>query len=218
MNSVSVRRIKIKNRSRLSFLLHKHHHVAPYLPAREMPCRAWCTAESEPTWQRIKAVSTVKPFLDLSLISPAILLLLSSIKLTGKCCAGIAETHRSAKGISNVISLPSLPCSPLTLPLCSPHPFFFITTDCKWAYCGDGYRHEGMEECDGKDFGYQTCKSYLPGYVSCFYRPDFLCQVCTMQFLFNQQHIYTAPIWGFFKGHLNELLYFFTAMSLKPYR
>lgn len=128
------------------------------------------------------------------------------------------NTHRSAKGISNVISLPSLPCSPLTLPLCSPHPFFFITTDCKWAYCGDGYRHEGMEECDGKDFGYQTCKSYLPGYVSCFYRPDFLCQVCTMQFLFNQQHIYTAPIWGFFKGHLNELLYFFTAMSLKPYR
>ncbi|XP_037548812.1 acetylcholinesterase collagenic tail peptide [Nematolebias whitei] len=42
-----------------------------------------------------------------------------------------------------------------------------IVTDaclnCKWAYCGDGYRHEGMEECDGKDFGYQTCKSYLPG-------------------------------------------------------
>uniref|UniRef100_A0A668AW87 Uncharacterized protein n=1 Tax=Myripristis murdjan TaxID=586833 RepID=A0A668AW87_9TELE len=34
-----------------------------------------------------------------------------------------------------------------------------------WAYCGDGYRHEGMEECDGKDFGYQTCKSYLPGFV-----------------------------------------------------
>ncbi|XP_028317021.1 acetylcholinesterase collagenic tail peptide-like isoform X2 [Gouania willdenowi] len=42
-----------------------------------------------------------------------------------------------------------------------------IVTDaclnCKWAYCGDSYRHEGMEECDGKDFGYQTCKSYLPG-------------------------------------------------------
>ncbi|XP_008329687.1 acetylcholinesterase collagenic tail peptide [Cynoglossus semilaevis] len=42
-----------------------------------------------------------------------------------------------------------------------------IVTDsclnCKWAYCGDGYRHEGMEECDGKDFGYQTCKTYLPG-------------------------------------------------------
>uniref|UniRef100_A0A4W5PLA4 Uncharacterized protein n=1 Tax=Hucho hucho TaxID=62062 RepID=A0A4W5PLA4_9TELE len=37
--------------------------------------------------------------------------------------------------------------------------------NCKWAYCGDGYRHEGMEECDGKDFGYQTCTSYLPGYV-----------------------------------------------------
>ncbi|XP_055749237.1 acetylcholinesterase collagenic tail peptide-like [Salvelinus fontinalis] len=35
--------------------------------------------------------------------------------------------------------------------------------NCRWAYCGDGYRHEGMEECDGKDFGYQTCTSYLPG-------------------------------------------------------
>ncbi|KAL0961825.1 hypothetical protein UPYG_G00332180 [Umbra pygmaea] len=42
--------------------------------------------------------------------------------------------------------------------------------NCKWAYCGDGYRHEGMEECDGKDFGYQTCNSYLPGsfgYLRC---------------------------------------------------
>ncbi|XP_052441005.1 acetylcholinesterase collagenic tail peptide isoform X1 [Carassius gibelio] len=41
-----------------------------------------------------------------------------------------------------------------------------ITDDCvgcKKAYCGDGYRNEGVEECDGKDFGYQTCKSYLPG-------------------------------------------------------
>ncbi|XP_062848441.1 acetylcholinesterase collagenic tail peptide [Trichomycterus rosablanca] len=34
---------------------------------------------------------------------------------------------------------------------------------CKLAYCGDGYRYEGAEECDGKDFGYQTCQSYLPG-------------------------------------------------------
>ncbi|XP_061809559.1 uncharacterized protein colq isoform X1 [Nerophis lumbriciformis] len=34
---------------------------------------------------------------------------------------------------------------------------------CKRAYCGDGYRHDGAEECDGKDFGYQTCHSYLPG-------------------------------------------------------
>ncbi|KAF3691825.1 2-hydroxyacyl-CoA lyase 1 [Channa argus] len=34
---------------------------------------------------------------------------------------------------------------------------------CKHAYCGDGYRYEGSEECDGKDFGYQTCNSYLPG-------------------------------------------------------
>ncbi|KAG7271272.1 hypothetical protein CRUP_034745 [Coryphaenoides rupestris] len=34
---------------------------------------------------------------------------------------------------------------------------------CKHAFCGDGYRFEGGEECDGKDFGYQTCNSYLPG-------------------------------------------------------
>uniref|UniRef100_A0A8C5A248 Acetylcholinesterase collagenic tail peptide n=1 Tax=Gadus morhua TaxID=8049 RepID=A0A8C5A248_GADMO len=34
---------------------------------------------------------------------------------------------------------------------------------CKHAFCGDGYRYEGAEECDGKDFGYQTCNSYLPG-------------------------------------------------------
>uniref|UniRef100_A0A3Q3QM45 Collagen-like tail subunit (single strand of homotrimer) of asymmetric acetylcholinesterase n=1 Tax=Monopterus albus TaxID=43700 RepID=A0A3Q3QM45_MONAL len=36
--------------------------------------------------------------------------------------------------------------------------------ECKHAYCGDGYRYEGVEECDGKDFGYQTCNSYLPSY------------------------------------------------------
>lgn len=36
---------------------------------------------------------------------------------------------------------------------------------CRRAYCGDGYRHEGVEDCDGKDFGYLTCKTYLPGYV-----------------------------------------------------
>ncbi|XP_049331956.1 acetylcholinesterase collagenic tail peptide [Astyanax mexicanus] len=41
-----------------------------------------------------------------------------------------------------------------------------VTDDCvgcKKAYCGDGYRQDGVEECDGKDFGYQTCKTYLPG-------------------------------------------------------
>ncbi|XP_055516185.1 acetylcholinesterase collagenic tail peptide isoform X1 [Leucoraja erinacea] len=42
-----------------------------------------------------------------------------------------------------------------------------IVTDsciyCKQAVCGDGYLQRGLEECDGKDFGYQTCKSYLPG-------------------------------------------------------
>lgn len=45
-------------------------------------------------------------------------------------------------------------------PLLSP-----LTTECKHAYCGDGYRYEGAEECDGKDFGYQTCNSYLPGWA-----------------------------------------------------
>ncbi|TRY65721.1 hypothetical protein DNTS_005564, partial [Danionella cerebrum] len=34
---------------------------------------------------------------------------------------------------------------------------------CRKAFCGDGYRNEGVEECDGKDFGFQTCKSHLPG-------------------------------------------------------
>ncbi|KAM5157627.1 acetylcholinesterase collagenic tail peptide [Mantella aurantiaca] len=42
-----------------------------------------------------------------------------------------------------------------------------IVTDscikCKRAYCGDGYRQEGVEECDSKDFGYQSCRTYLPG-------------------------------------------------------
>ncbi|XP_056331456.1 acetylcholinesterase collagenic tail peptide isoform X2 [Danio aesculapii] len=34
---------------------------------------------------------------------------------------------------------------------------------CKLAYCGDGYRYEEAEECDGKDFGFHTCRSFLPG-------------------------------------------------------
>ncbi|KAM8980183.1 acetylcholinesterase collagenic tail peptide isoform 2-T2 [Sarcophilus harrisii] len=34
---------------------------------------------------------------------------------------------------------------------------------CHRAYCGDGYRHEGVEDCDGRDFGYLTCETYLPG-------------------------------------------------------
>ncbi|XP_064419284.1 acetylcholinesterase collagenic tail peptide-like isoform X3 [Latimeria chalumnae] len=37
---------------------------------------------------------------------------------------------------------------------------------CRRAFCGDGYRQEGLEECDRSDFGYQTCSSYLPGYGS----------------------------------------------------
>lgn len=35
--------------------------------------------------------------------------------------------------------------------------------DCHRAYCGDGYRHRGVEDCDGSDFGYLTCETYLPG-------------------------------------------------------
>ncbi|ROI36342.1 2-hydroxyacyl-CoA lyase 1 [Anabarilius grahami] len=35
---------------------------------------------------------------------------------------------------------------------------------CKLAYCGDGYRYEEAEECDGKDFGFHTCRSFLPGH------------------------------------------------------
>ncbi|KAF4799253.1 2-hydroxyacyl-CoA lyase 1 [Turdus rufiventris] len=34
---------------------------------------------------------------------------------------------------------------------------------CRRAYCGDGYKHEGVEDCDGMDFGYLTCRTYLPG-------------------------------------------------------
>ncbi|KAG3279289.1 collagen like tail subunit of asymmetric acetylcholinesterase [Ictidomys tridecemlineatus] len=34
---------------------------------------------------------------------------------------------------------------------------------CHRAYCGDGHRHEGVEDCDGSDFGYLTCETYLPG-------------------------------------------------------
>ncbi|XP_016336332.1 acetylcholinesterase collagenic tail peptide [Sinocyclocheilus anshuiensis] len=34
---------------------------------------------------------------------------------------------------------------------------------CKLAYCGDGYRYEEAEECDRKDFGFHTCRSFLPG-------------------------------------------------------
>ncbi|NXT15329.1 COLQ Acetylcholinesterase, partial [Prunella fulvescens] len=41
-----------------------------------------------------------------------------------------------------------------------------VTDDCircRRAYCGDGYKHEGVEDCDGMDFGYLTCRTYLPG-------------------------------------------------------
>ncbi|KAK2497604.1 hypothetical protein MC885_009168 [Smutsia gigantea] len=34
---------------------------------------------------------------------------------------------------------------------------------CHRAYCGDGHRHKGVEDCDGSDFGSLTCETYLPG-------------------------------------------------------
>ncbi|XP_038288169.1 2-hydroxyacyl-CoA lyase 1 isoform X2 [Canis lupus familiaris] len=34
---------------------------------------------------------------------------------------------------------------------------------CHRAYCGDGHQHKGVEDCDGSDFGYLTCETYLPG-------------------------------------------------------
>ncbi|EPY76590.1 hypothetical protein CB1_001408006 [Camelus ferus] len=34
---------------------------------------------------------------------------------------------------------------------------------CRRAYCGDGHRHRGVEDCDGSDFGHLTCETYLPG-------------------------------------------------------
>ncbi|KAI5944893.1 acetylcholinesterase collagenic tail peptide isoform X2 [Manis javanica] len=34
---------------------------------------------------------------------------------------------------------------------------------CHRAYCGDGHRHKGVEDCDGVDFGSLTCETYLPG-------------------------------------------------------
>lgn len=43
-------------------------------------------------------------------------------------------------------------------------PFLYHVLGCRHAYCGDGYRQEGVEDCDGNDFGYLTCKTYLPGY------------------------------------------------------
>ncbi|XP_033901261.3 acetylcholinesterase collagenic tail peptide-like [Acipenser ruthenus] len=35
--------------------------------------------------------------------------------------------------------------------------------NCQKAFCGDGHRHIGVEQCDLRDFGQQTCASYLPG-------------------------------------------------------
>ena len=38
-----------------------------------------------------------------------------------------------------------------------------VPAGCRRAYCGDGHRHRGMEDCDGADFGHLTCETYLPG-------------------------------------------------------
>ncbi|XP_072034014.1 acetylcholinesterase collagenic tail peptide-like isoform X3 [Amphiura filiformis] len=36
--------------------------------------------------------------------------------------------------------------------------------DCRRSYCGDGFKQEGVEECDGRDFGDQTCDSFFSAY------------------------------------------------------
>ncbi|XP_073079566.1 acetylcholinesterase collagenic tail peptide isoform X1 [Manis javanica] len=40
---------------------------------------------------------------------------------------------------------------------------FLCPSGCHRAYCGDGHRHKGVEDCDGVDFGSLTCETYLPG-------------------------------------------------------
>lgn len=47
-----------------------------------------------------------------------------------------------------------------------------------------------MEECDGKDFGYQTCKSYLPGYVQITtFVPQGKSSVCVNDIILYATHI-----------------------------
>ncbi|XP_072034012.1 acetylcholinesterase collagenic tail peptide-like isoform X1 [Amphiura filiformis] len=36
--------------------------------------------------------------------------------------------------------------------------------NCRRSYCGDGFKQEGVEECDGRDFGDQTCDSFFSAY------------------------------------------------------
>lgn len=60
-------------------------------------------------------------------------------------------------------------CSPFNVLILISNPFLIgcfllYLLGCHHAYCGDGYRYKGVEECDGKDFGYLTCNKYLPGY------------------------------------------------------
>ncbi|XP_071943298.1 uncharacterized protein [Antedon mediterranea] len=50
--------------------------------------------------------------------------------------------------------------------------------NCNLSFCGDGYRQEGVEECDTFDFGDKTCDSFLPGYVATGrLRCNFGCQI-----------------------------------------
>lgn len=69
--------------------------------------------------------------------------------------------------------------------------------ECKHAYCGDGYRQEGAEECDGKDFGYQTCNSYLPGWAHRWQkRPNALCFVAVLKWHKCCFSCYLQVIWS----------------------
>ncbi|XP_072033099.1 uncharacterized protein [Amphiura filiformis] len=36
--------------------------------------------------------------------------------------------------------------------------------NCRRSYCGDGFRQEGVEECDGRDFADQTCDTFFTAY------------------------------------------------------
>lgn len=56
---------------------------------------------------------------------------------------------------------------------------------CRRAYCGDGYRRRGVEECDGRDFNGQTCQTAFPklstiGSLRCTHRCQIDTRSCTV--------------------------------------
>lgn len=102
---------------------------------------------------------------------------------------------------------------------------FFISVSvcvgCKKAYCGDGYRNEVVEECDGKDFGYQTCKSYLPGYASVLSNNNILCPLSIKQllhkvtaFLMSNYNILMKNVYGHNYGLKHEYMLHYESFSV----